>query len=262
MLKYIIGKLQYKLEVGMASIFEAYDSTMKEAFTGLKVFIWAIPLAIALSGQSLYNSFVGVIVSVMLLGFFVTIAHNVSTRNPHIVPGLNFVEMIFNAALALVCVIPYSVIGGLIFWASTLIQLPDTVGNNTLHVLAGLFGLAFPMTALAIFIRRLNFLEAFNIKKYAQGFMEIFLSMSFFITVKIAIVTAIIVGFLYYLFSLFVGFDNSFWTYLLSLLYVFYVLIGANYLAQISEEVYTFSENEEAKRKEQERINSIVAKHE
>ena len=237
----------------MASIIEAYDSTMKEAFTGIKLFLWAIPISWALSGNTALNSF---------LGFFVTLAHNVVEKKQNIVPGLNFLEMAINGGLALVAVLPYAVVGALIYWASSLIPLTGfPVWEMTLRVVAGLLGAGFAFTALAIFIRRLNIIETYNVKKFYDGFMEVFLGMSGFIVYKLSIVSIVVIGFLAYLFSLFVGFENTFWTYIISIVYFFFVLLGANYLAQISEEVYTFAENEEAKKAEMEKFNKIVAEH-
>ena len=93
-------------------------------------------------------------------------------------------------------------------------------------------------------------------KKYFTGFWEVFLSASFLL-VKLALWSIIVIGFIYYLFSMFVGFSNWFWYYILSSVFIFYLILSANYLAQISEEIYTFPEKEEAKKKEQAAMSKL-----
>ena len=247
----------------MASIIEACDNTMKEAFAGIKIFLWAIPICMGLAaGNNVFKILVGIVAAILLLGLGVTTANNIITKKPMLVPGINFLRMSINAMLALVALIPYALIASGLYWATTFINLPNNpIINDTIHITLDLFIAAIPLTALAIFVRRLNPIEALNFKKYFYGFGEVFLSSSYFV-VKLALFSLIIIGFLVYIFSLFIGFENSLWTYLLSVIGVFYWIIASNYIAQISDEVYIFPEKEEAKLREQEEINKILTNHE
>ncbi len=245
----------------MASIKEAYDSTMKEAFAGIKVFLWAIPLYIGMSGESIFSKLIGIVAAILLFGLCITLANNVVTKKPTIVPGVNFIEMLINAGLAILCSIPYALVGYLVYWGFTFIQVPSPTWNDTIHILGGLLAAAFPLSALAIFVRRKNPFEVLDFKKISYGYGEVFLDSSYFV-VKLTIVSIFTIGFLIYIFYLFIGFQNSLWTYLMSAVAVFYAFLGANYLAQISEEIYTFPENEANKKREKEEIDKILTTHE
>ena len=241
----------------MSSIIEAFDSTMREAFAGMKLFVWALPICFAIATVKDFGYIPWVVIGFFLLGFITTLANNVIVKNPIIVPGINIFEIIINAILSLIALLPSAIIMGAICWGANMLQLPNEVWNDTLHIMIWLFALAFPLTALAIFIRRKNILEVFNLKKFSDGYGEVLLASSFFF-VQATIVSLVIIGFLAYMFYLFIGFDNIFWTYLLSVVAMFFVLLGANIIAQISDEIYTFPEKEAAKKKEKEAMDALT----
>ncbi len=233
----------------MASIVEAFDSTMRETFTGIKIFLWAIPVCLAYTFGTIGKAILIPILSVFLIGFAVLLAHNVIAKTSTIVPGINLIKIGIVGVMSILCMAPYAIIGGLIYWLLSLITIPSEVWNTTYHIIAILFTASLPLTACVIYVRRLNILEIFNPKKYFLGFWEVFISTSFLL-VKLALWSIIVIGFIYYLFSIFVGFSNWFWYYILSCVFIFYIILSANYLAQISEEIYTFPEKEEAQKKE------------
>ncbi len=240
----------------MASIVEAFDSTMKEAFTGIKIFLWAIPVCFAYTAGTWGKAFLIPILTVLLIGFAVQLANNVIVKTSVIVPGINLIKIAIVGIMSLLCMAPYAIAGGLIYWLLSLIKIPSAVWNTTYDIVIALFAISFPLTACIIYMRRLNILEIFNMKKYFTGFWEVFLSASFLL-VKLALWSIIVIGFIYYLFSMFVGFSNWFWYYILSSVFIFYLILSANYLAQISEEIYTFPEKEEAKKKEQAAMSKL-----
>ncbi len=243
----------------MASIFEAFDSTMKEAFAGVKVLLWGIPFAYAVNSHSALGNIVGIIAAFLLFGFMVTLAHGVITKKPTVVPGINFIDFCVNGGMGLVAVLPYLVLTWIIiYFTNMFIMIPDhPIYTDTARIVCYLLAFSFPVTALAIFIRRRNMLEAFNLKKFNLGYGEVFLSYSY-LFVKLAIVSFLVGGFLVYIFYLFIGFQNPFWHYLMCSLGVFYVIISGNYIAQISDEVYTFPEKEEEKKREDEKIAKLI----
>lgn len=242
----------------MASIVEAYDSTMKEAFTGIKIFLWAIPLTMAIDPNNPLNILVGIIVYFLLIGFVVTLANNVITKAPAVVPGLNFLKIIINGVLGIIAILPYAAIGGLIAWAYfSFVHITNYVWDTTFKIVVSLFCVSLPITSLCLLVRKLNILDIFNIKKFAQGFFEIFLSYTFF-TLRIGLIIGLIIGFLVYIFTLFIGFSNSFWTYLIACLIMLYVILFANAIAQMSDDVYTFIERDEENAAAEARINAIM----
>lgn len=248
-------------EVGMASIIEACDNTIKEPFAGIKIFLWAIPVCMFFAGgANMLCQSIGLLGLFLFIGLCVTTSNNIITKQSVLVPGINFVKISLNALLALIAMLPYGLIAWFAYWAASFIQIPYPILNDTLHIILDLLIATIPLSALAILVRRMNPLEVLNIKKYLYGFGEIFLSMSYFL-VRLALFSAVVVGFLVYIFSLFIGFENSLWTYLLSALGVFYAIIGANFFAQVSDEIYIFPEKEEDKAREQAEIQKILTRH-
>ncbi len=247
----------------MASLIEACDNTMKEPFAGIKVFLWAIPVCMFFTaGANLVNQTIGMITLILFFGLCVTSSNNIITKKPVLVPGINFFSMALNGILGLISMLPYGLVAWFAYWGTTFIQIPNLpVLNDTIHITLDLLIASIPLTALAIFVRRLNPLEVLNLKKYSYGFGEVFLSMSYFL-VRLALFSLIVIGFLVYIFSLFIGFENSLWTYLICVLAVFYLIVAANFFAQLSDEIYIFPEKEEAKVREQEEIRKILTKHE
>ena len=241
----------------MASITEAFDSTIKEPFTGIKIILWAIPLSMVSRTNNKFVSMVLVpLFFILILGYIVELGHNVVSKKGVIVPGIDLKSMFLTGFISLLSLSPYLLFAWLIFMSFSFFNLPWDLWDKTLKIVLGLFAISFPLTALAILIRRKNILEVFNPVKMLQGFCEIYLSFSFFL-VKMAIWTAIIIGFLSLVFSIFIGFNNSFWHYL-TMMYVFvFITISANMIAQISEEVYSFREEEENKKKMQKEMDKL-----
>ena len=241
----------------MASITEAFDSTIKEPFTGIKMILWAIPLSIISTSNNKFISTVFVpVMLILMLGYIVELGHNVITKKGVIVPGIDVKSMFLTGFVSLLSLAPYLLFACLLLMSFSFFNLPWELWDKTVKIILGLFAISLPLTALAIFIRRKNILEVYNPRKMFQGFGEIYLSFSFFL-VKMAVWTAIIVGLLSLVFSIFIGFDNSFWHYLV-MMYVFvFITISANMVAQISEEIYSFREDEENKKKMQKEIENL-----
>ena len=253
----------------MASIKEAYDSTMKEAFTGIKVFTWAFAIAYTIiqfknmSSSTLpldfiFTNWAVILVLFLLLGFVVTLARKVVSKAPFVVPGLNIIEMAINAVLALIATAPYAILGYAIYYSCGQITLPGEIIDPTFHILVLLFAISLPLTAICLLVRRMNIMDAYNIKKFLYGFFLVFLDYSFF-GIRALIVIGAIYAFFVYLFSLFIGFDNNFWLYIVSIGIMFVVILYANAIAQISDDIYTFPEKEELKKKEDALVQNIIA---
>ncbi|MBQ1612478.1 MAG: hypothetical protein II085_03285 [Alphaproteobacteria bacterium] len=66
-------------------------------------------------------------------------------------------------------------------------------------------------------------------------------------------------GFLWYLFVLFIGFDNYFWKYVVAINLTIFLFLFSNAIAQISDDIYTFPEKEAAKKKDQAAVEKLIA---
>lgn len=244
----------------MASIIEAFDSTVKEAFAGIKVLVWAIPVCISYgfvkSGSS-FGYVLGAITLLFFIGYLTEISNNIISKKDRILPGLNVLKYGFLGVVTLATMLPFAALSWLVWYLmETYINIPDEVWSLTFKTIGAFLAIAFTLTAHSLYIRRLNPIDAFNLKKYFLGFGEVFMSFSYLI-VKLAAWSLLIIGFLTYLFSLFIGFENVIWQYLMCAFTVLYFFIGANYMAQTSEEVYTFIEKDEKEKKEKEAVNKI-----
>ncbi len=236
----------------MASLKEAYDSTIGESFTGLKLLLWAIPLYICRSMYLDNNigllTIFGGIFGILLIGFLTQSAFNAIDKKPQLVPGLNFISMAwvgFKTIMAMAMPIGITYVLGL--WILGFIKIEDPTWKMTIDIFVWLFLAALPVSAYIIFIRRLSILETFNIKKICIAYGDAFLTFSYLI-VKLYIFALIIIGFITYMFWLFVGLDNIIINFIWCIAVMYNLIIAVNYLAQLSEEVFTFREKEEIKK--------------
>ena len=257
-----------------ASIREAIDSTLKEAFAGIKLMLWAFPITIGF--YSMYNGgALGVALGTMLtfvslflfLGFGVTSAHNIITKKDTVLPGCNFIEIFINGAMAFVSIIPFSIIAWLLYLAAAMpfntygkALMEHPILTCTLAEVIGLFIVAIPLTALVLFVRRLNIIEVFHLKKYFYALFQTFLAYTTF-TFRFIFFALIVFGFLFYIFYLFIGFKNSFWIYLVVLISLTYAVLLFNAIAQISDDLFTFVEKEEEEKRVNDRIRKLVEQH-
>ncbi len=232
----------------MASIKDAYQSTIGESFTGLKLILWAIPLfwfrewILAAKPNVALLSTVGAVFLVLITGFLVEISYNTIAKNAEIVPGANFLSMGFNGFLGLLATGIYALICyfGANF-ACGFVKTGDDALDMTCEIMIWFIFLGFWFAGYIIFVRRLNVFEAYNPVKFLKAYPEAFVSGAYMI-VKLFIINAIVIGFISYLFWLFLGFDNYLIKYIWCVTIMYNLVIGANYLAQLSEEIFSFEE--------------------
>lgn len=244
----------------MASIIEAFDSTAKEAFAGIKILVWAIPFCAAYSmGKSnpALSITIWIISSILFLGFLTESANNLIKRSGAILPGVNILKFGYIGLITSMVMAPYIAVSYFIMVLfDNFVKIPDPVWQQTAQIICLFLAIAFTLSSYVIYIRRLNPFDAYNMKKYFLGFGEVFLTFSYLL-VKLALISLLVIGFLAYVFSLFVGFQNVIWDYLITATIVFYLIVAANYLAQISEEQFLFIEKKEKEAKEKEAINKL-----
>lgn len=120
----------------MASIVEAFDSTIKEAFAGLKVLIWAVPVCFAVSAwQSFLGSMVGVITAILFVGYLTTICNNIIIKTDRILPGINVLKYGLVGLIAVIVMIPYGIVAYFVWNLVNNISIPDPVWGLTVKVL-------------------------------------------------------------------------------------------------------------------------------
>lgn len=233
----------------MASLKEAYESTVGESFTGLKLLLWAIPLYICrsfyLEQNQIMLTIFGGIFGILLIGFLSESAHNVIDKKPELIPGINVISMAFNGIKTLLALaIPVAVTIGLGNLILSFVQIPDKTLLMTIQIFLWLFLSGLPITTYLVFIRRLSVFDTLNLKKIALGYGDAFITCSYLI-VKLYLIALVIIGFITYMFWLFVGLDNTLINYIWCIAVMYNLVIGVNYLAQLSEEIYTFTEKDD-----------------
>ena len=236
----------------MASIKEAYDSTIGENFTGLKLLLWAIPLSycrdvIAGGNYSFVSSCICFIFCLLLLGFLAESAFNAYEKKTVLVPGLNFVSMSINGIKTIFALGLYYIIA--VLAASYLcgfihIEADHPVLDMSAKIIIWLLFIALPVSGFMMFLRKLSLFDAYNLKRVFQVMGDTFFMFSFLI-VKLGLLSALVIGFISYLFWLFVGFDNYLINFIWSIAILYNLLIGVNYIAQFSEEVIYQLEKQE-----------------
>lgn len=236
----------------MASLKEAFDSTIGESFTGLKLLLWSIPLYIC---RALYvDNNVGLLVifgsifGLLLIGFLTESAFNAVDKKPELVPGINLLSMGWTGIktiLAMSISVGVAYILGILILS--FVTIKDPTFKMTVDIFVWFFMAALPVSTYIVFIRRLNVFDAFNLKKIFIAYGDAFMTFSYLI-VKLYIFAFIIVGFITYMFWLFVGLDNPIINFIWCIAVMYNLVIAANYLAQLSEEVFAFREKEEVKK--------------
>ncbi len=232
----------------MASIKDAYQSTIGESFTGLKLILWSIPLfwfrelIMADKPNLALISTLGVAFLIFIYGFLIEISYNTIAKNPEIVPGANFLSMGFNGFLGIIATGIYIAICyfGANF-ACRFVKTGEAALDMTIEIMIWFLFLGFAFAGYIIFIRRLNVFEAYNPVKFIKAYPEAFLSGAYLI-VKLVLINALVVGFISYLFWLFLGFDNYLIKFIWCITIMYNLTISANYLAQLSEEIFAFEE--------------------
>lgn len=237
----------------MASLKEAYDSTIGESFTGLKLLLWAVPLYICRELYLEHNvGFLivfGSVFAVLLIGFLSESAFNAIDKKSELVPGLNLLSMAYNGLKTILAIgVPVLIAYFLGSFLNGIIKIPDPTWKMTSDIFVWLFLSAFPVSAYIVFIRRLNIFDAFNIKKICIGYGDAFMTFSYLL-IELGLIALVIIGFITYMFWLFVGLDNSLINFIWCIAVMYNLIIGVNYLAQLSEEVFAFREKEDNRKK-------------
>lgn len=244
----------------MASIKEAFDITLREAFGGLKVCVWAFPLAICyslLASNSGFGYILTFVVAVIFIGYLTESEHNVIKKDCKILPGINILSYGLIGLLTVLVMIPFTLLGwGVWYLVDAFVKIPSPIWQQTAQIIGIFLAISVVLTAHTLFIRRLNPLELLNVKKYFIGFGEVFLSFSFLV-IKLAFWAVLFVGFAVYLFTMFVGLENIIWRFFICAYVVLNLFVGANYMAQLSEEIYVFIEKDETKKREQAAIERL-----
>ena len=88
------------------------------------------------------------------------------------------------------------------------------------------------------------------------GLFEIYLSYTMF-SLRALLCISLFMGFIFYIFNIFIGFENVFWLYIVAVNIMAFICLFANAIAQMSDDVYTFPEQEEAKKKEKAAIEAL-----
>ena len=116
----------------------------------------------------------------------------------------------------------------------------------TAKIIIWLLLIAIPASGFIIYLRKLSLIDAYNIKRLGQVMGDTFIMFSYLI-VKLGILTTLVIGFISYLFWMFVGFDNYLISYIWSIAILYNLVIGVNYFAQYSEELISLIEKREGK---------------
>lgn len=246
----------------MASIIEGVNGIVKESFLGLKVLVWASLLCISagmIQSPSLVGYIITAVIAVLFIGYLAQLSHNVIDITDTMLPGLNVLKLGTVGITTLAVLLPYVGLGMLV----SILCLPLTakiqspVLSLTAQIMIYLLAISCIVSSYVLFIRRLNPFESFNLKKYFIGFFSVFISYSYLLIKGILLSCGILLLLAYY-FYLSVGFQNMIWTFTMCILSVFILFIIANYMAQISEEIYGIIEKEEKERRERKAAANLL----
>ena len=225
----------------MASIKEAFEDTILEQYSFVKLFVFAIPVFFAYTSYKAGNTAMFHImsaVSIFLLTIMMIIViNNTSNANNTVLPSFEPIEFLKTTFLSVITLGPIIVL--LSFAAYTLgeIEIPlpaPNVQNIYKSIIWALFG-SVMLDSLIQFSKNFKFSAAYNLKVISNSCVDIFVGLLFLIP-QLLILNFLTVGIMYYIFNLFFGVENVIFYMICSVALVANVAITSTYLAQLDYE--------------------------
>lgn len=226
----------------MASLIEAVEDTLRADKSFIKIFILAVPVFCSyyLFKQGDMSNFyiIAAITLVLLLTFMTMIFDNIRNCTNMSLPGFNPIPFFITMIKLIFAVGPISTAFYFITVWLLSVQLPvelpvlQTVYQYVVCALTG----SFVLTSYMLFAKSGKIFSAYNLVLISKYCVDIIIATLFF-AFQMALLNAIVVGSVIYVFNVFWGLDNMAFTAICSYLLVFNVGVSGNYLAQIHYEV-------------------------
>lgn len=226
----------------MASIIDSFNDALNEDKSYLKIALYAIPVFISaqlfLVGRMASFWFFTSIFGVLFFGLLTQGINNVRLSKREVL-SINPIAIVGAILKGLAVVVPYALVFGFIgYFISTKVSLPIDLPHVQLIFAIVVWSIVFSlvMTAYLSFAKYLKIVQGYNFKVIFDSCVDVFLALLFFVP-QFLIAVAVLVGPVWYLFTLFhVPLNHWGFVAYCSAAFVASVSMMANYFAQIAYE--------------------------
>lgn len=227
----------------MASIKDALDESTNERGAFYKYIIFAIPVFYTFF---LYKEksigllfYIMLAISVLLiLGIMTRCANNVMNYRDKILPGFNIFSLFFDAIMAGIAIAPWAALNT--FIAITVINklvpmIPIPWAQQGVTYIT--IGLCFSitLTAFMLYAKSKKITDAYNFKIISDSCIDIMIQVVW-LCIQLALINALIIGTITYLFWLFLGLENVILFFTWSMTIILNAAMIGNYLGQLNYE--------------------------
>ena len=239
----------------MASIIEAVEDIFQDGSALVKFAVYAVPIFFAyrleVAGNPLYLP-LGVLISIILLGFTTECISNVRNDKERVMPGYNIFRLFWRGIKALIAVLPYAIAAGMAAFFTMAFVIKNIITLDAAGIVGAIFiylltygiAAAVVMTAYFLYARRFKISDAYNLKLLSDAFADVFVGLIFF-SLKMILLDIVIGGSITYLFWVFADITNNVYIYFLCMMVVFKAAVTGDYFAQMSYEAIEVKENEQ-----------------
>ena len=228
----------------MASIKDALEESINERGALLKYIIYAIPLYFAFqayTGPAKFGSLAITLYAVsglILLGFMTRCANNVMNYRDNILPTYNFISLIWDSLKATHAIGPWCALN--IYIANYLMTnfIPKIavpwIASSATYITYGIC-YSIVLTAFMLYAKSQKITDAYNLKIISDSCIDILIQV-IWMSLQLALLNAIIIGTVTYLFWLFLGLQNPILIFIWAMTALLNAAITGNYLGQLNYE--------------------------
>lgn len=233
----------------MASIRDAFEESITDSNSILKLVFYAIPIFLAfMPTQSAISENVKLLleipVSILLFGFMLICTSNVRLGKNSIMPSFNIFAVFWAGIKGVVALAPLAILTSLLytFFVGLLSNAPLEPSIITVFtVIIGIIIFSFNYVGYLLYAHNFKILDAYNFKLILKYCTDVLIAM-FFMGVFIAIVNIVITVPVAYVVWLFFGFPNPVIIFYICMVVVFNAAVLGHYLAQIDYEIIEVAE--------------------
>ncbi len=226
----------------MASIKDAVEESITEDYALIKYILYAIPVFICYmlfnQGNMGWFYFLGFFTVLMLISILITCIYNVRNGQNYVLPTFNIITFAVTAFKAIFAVGPILGLGLCIGSLLIKINIPIPIPNMQLiyAIIVWLIIGSIIVTSLILYSKTQHIKDAYNLVLISNTCMDILVAIIFFIP-QLALVNALLVGSIAYLFGVFLSLENPIFIFLCCMALAINIAITGNYLAQIDYEL-------------------------
>lgn len=226
----------------MASVKDAFEDTLSDNLSVLKIILFAIPLYYSYYLFTTYKDnttlfwWVAGITFMLLFGFIIKCTTNVMQGKDYILPSFNIFSIFWAAFKGLLAIGPTIALNT---WLATLITSKVSLSVEWVDIafkciIWGIF-ISIILTGFVLYTKRQKISDAYNFKIISDSSINILIAVLFMVPI-LAIFNLFTVGFISYVIWVFLGLESQILMFFWCVAIVFNLSVIGDYLAQVEYE--------------------------